>query len=398
MAAQIAGDGADSGIDCVEIAKGGIEISPSIATASKLPARLAASIAERLAERERSLSPYAARADTGAGRAVFEPPSPTRSEFQRDRDRIIHSKAFRRLKHKTQVFVAPTGDHYATRLTHTLEVAQIARTVARALNLNEDLTEAIALGHDLGHAPFGHVAEDELNRLYPAGFHHSRQSLRIVERVEKDGRGLNLMRDTRRGILLHSKPRGDFLNGGTQERLSLEGRVCRVADAVAYLNHDLADAFRAGVLTPEALPPSVSRVLGDTHARRIDALVSDIVAASWSAAGADADAPDDQPPDIRMSEGVREAFYELREFMFDNVYLPEDDTAAGLAAREMIRLLYRHYDANRDLIPSEYARRSESEDLAVVDFVSGMTDRYAVRLAEALRPGISAPLKERYPR
>ena len=296
------------------------------------------------------------------------------------------------------MFAAPPGDHYATRLTHTLEVAQIARTVARALNLNEDLTEAIALGHDLGHAPFGHVGEDELNRLYPDGFHHSRQSLRVVERVEKDGRGLNLMWETRRGILLHSKPRGDFLkNGETAERLSLEGQICRVADAVAYLNHDLADAFRAGVLTPDALPPAVSRVLGDTHARRIDALVSDVVAASWRASGADGDDPDavDPPPDIRMSGDVREAFYTLREFMFDNVYLPEDETEAGLAARRVIRLLYRHYDANRDLIPAEYARRSESEDRAVVDFVSGMTDRYAMKIAETLRPGIAAPLRER---
>ena len=331
---------------------------------------------------------------------MAEPPSPTRSEFQRDRDRVIHSKAFRRLKRKTQVFAAPPGDHYATRLTHTLEVAQIARTIARALNLNEDLTEAIALGHDLGHTPFGHLGEDELNRLYPGGFHHSRQSLRIVERVEKDGRGLNLMWETRRGILLHSKPRGDFLkkNGAASERLSLEGQICRVADAVAYLNHDLADAFRAGVLTPDALPPAVSRVLGDTHARRIDALVSDIVATSWRAAGAGGGAdPDDDgpPPSIGMSDETRSAFYALREFMFDNVYLPEDETEAGCAARRVIRLLYRHYDANRHLMPAEYARRSESQDLAVVDFVSGMTDRYAMKIAETLRPGIAAPLRER---
>ena len=351
-----------------------------------------------MAERERSLSPYAARAATScAGRAVAEPPSPTRSEFQRDRDRIIHSKAFRRLKRKTQVFVAPDGDHYATRLTHTLEVAQIARTISRALNLNEDLTEAIALGHDLGHAPFGHVGEDELNRLHPAGFRHSRQSLRIVERVEKDGRGLNLMWETRRGILLHSKPRGDFLSGEPPEALSLKAQVCRLSDAVAYLNHDLADAFRAGALTPGALPPAVCRVLGDTHARRIDALVSDIVAESWDASGADAAprGPSAPPPDIRMSAEVSAAFYALREFMFDRVYLPEDETPAGIAAREIIRLLYEHYDANRHLIPPEYARRSESADRAVVDFVSGMTDRYAMREAEKLRPGIAAPLKER---
>lgn len=211
------------------------------------------------------------------------------------------------------------------------------------------MTEAIALGHDLGHTPFGHVGEDELNRLYAGGFHHSRQSLRIVERVEKDGRGLNLMWETRRGILLHSKPRGDFLSGEPSEALSLEGQVCRLSDAVAYLNHDLADAFRAGALTPSGLPPEVSRVLGDTHARRIDALVSDIVAASWSAAGADPREPDAPPPSIRMSADVLSAFYALREFMFDNVYLPEDETPAGRAARRMIRLLYEHYDADRQI-------------------------------------------------
>ena len=211
--------------------------------------------------------------------------SPMRSEFQRDRDRILHNKAFRRLKHKTQVFIAPLGDHYATRLTHTLEVAQIARTIARALNLNEDLTEAIALGHDLGHTPFGHVGEDEMARLHPDGFRHNRQSLRIVEQLEKDGQGLNLMWEVRQGILRHSKPRGDFLDASLVEDLSLEGQTCRVSDAVAYLNHDLADAFRAHTLHPDQLPESVSDVLGDSHARRIDSLVSDIIESSWQASG-----------------------------------------------------------------------------------------------------------------
>ena len=189
-----------------------------------------------------------------------------RSEYQRDRDRILHTKAFRRLKHKTQVFIAPLGDHYATRLTHTLEVAQIARTITRALNLNEDLTEAIAMGHDLGHTPFGHVGEDELNDLYPGGYKHSEQSLRIVDRLEKEGQGLNLTWEVRQGILRHSKPRGDFIGTESIDDLSLEAQICRISDAVAYLNHDLADAFRAGVLTQNRLPSQVAEVLGTTHA------------------------------------------------------------------------------------------------------------------------------------
>ena len=183
------------------------------------------------------------------------------------------------------MFVAPLGDHYATRLTHTLEVTQIARTIARALNLNEDLTEAIALGHDLGHTPFGHIGEEELDNLYPGGFSHSAQSLRIVEQVEKEGRGLNLMWETRQGILRHSKPRGDFLHDLDVDDLTLEAQIVRVSDAVAYLNHDLADAFRAGALSQDALPPVVSDVLGSSHAERIDTMVSDIVTASWGASG-----------------------------------------------------------------------------------------------------------------
>ncbi len=317
-----------------------------------------------------------------------------RSEFQRDRDRILHTKAFRRLKHKTQVFIAPLGDHYATRLTHTLEVAQIARTIARALNLNEDLTEAIAMGHDLGHTPFGHVGEDELADLYPGGFKHSEQSLRIVERLEKEGRGLNLTWEVRQGILRHSKPRGDFLGSESIEDLSLEAQICRISDAVAYLNHDLADAFRAGVLTHDQLPSQVAEALGTTHAKRIDAMVSDIITASWSASGLD-DEPDSKAPMISMGDEVKNAFYTLREFMFDEVYLPTDRSPQGVAAREIMRLLYSHFDSNRNEIPPEYDHRSRSEDEAVVDFISGMTDHYAMRVAEGLQPGITQPFKER---
>ena len=338
------------------------------------------------------MSPYAVRSETSPGRDRPETPSPTRSEFQRDRDRILHTKSFRRLKHKTQVFIAPLGDHYATRLTHTLEVSQIARTISRALNLNEDLTEAIALGHDLGHTPFGHVGEYAMNELHPDGFRHSRQSLRIVEQLEKDGNGLNLMWEVRDGILHHSKPRGEFLGQLSVEDLSLEGQICRISDAVAYLNHDLADSFRAGILTPEMLPSQVSEVLGETHAQRINSMVSDIVANSWDATGETVTAG---TPVIRMSEEVSGAFYTLREFMFDSVYLPESNGTLGRTAEDIMSLLYSHFSANRDEIPPEYGKRSKSEDMAVVDYISGMTDHYAIRVAERIMPGIAAPFMER---
>ena len=334
-----------------------------------------------------------------------------RSEFQRDRDRILHTKAFRRLKHKTQVFIAPLGDHYATRLTHTLEVAQIARTIARALDLNEDLTEAIAMGHDLGHTPFGHVGEEELAGLYPGGFRHNQQSLRIVDQLEKEGRGLNLTWEVRQGILHHSKPRGKFLDAESEDSLSLEAQICRISDAVAYLNHDLADAFRAKALTQDRLPSEVAEVLGTTHAERIDTLVSDIIAASWPASGHQLKAghvkgaftgpAHESTPTISMGDEVKSAFYTLREFMFDVVYLPTDKSPQGQAARAIMRLLYSHFDNNRHEIPPEYGRRSRSEDEAVVDFISGMTDHYALRVAESIEPGITLPftsqLKERHP-
>lgn len=323
-----------------------------------------------------------------------------RSEYQRDRDRILHTKAFRRLKHKTQVFIAPLGDHYATRLTHTLEVAQISRTITRALNLNEDLTEAIAMGHDLGHTPFGHVGEDELDDLYPGGYKHSEQSLRIVDRLEKEGRGLNLTWEVRQGILRHSKPRGDFLGIESIDDLSLEAQICRISDAVAYLNHDLADAFRAGVLTFDRLPDQVAEVLGTTHADRIDTMVSDIIAASWTASGQSSAGHVERThaegtPAIVMGDEVKDAFYTLREFMFDHVYLPTDRSPQGMAAREIMRLLYSYFDSNREEIPPEYDQRSRSEDEAVVDFISGMTDHYAIRVAESIEPGITRPFKER---
>lgn len=318
-----------------------------------------------------------------------------RTEFQRDRDRIIHCKAFRRLKHKTQVFISPLGDHYVTRLTHTLEVAQIARTIARALNLNEDLTEATALGHDMGHTPFGHIGEDELNNLYPGGFKHSQQSLRIVDQLEKEGKGLNLTWEVRQGILRHSKPRGNFMaNGLVSEELSLEGQIVRISDAVAYLNHDLADAYRAGVLVETDIPTEVFQVLGRSHSERINAMVSDIVESSWAATGDEA-VGSDYKPTISMSTQVQQAVMTLREFMFDNVYIPKDNGKEGNTVRAIVRLLYNHYDRHRDEIPQEYAARSRSEDEAVIDYVSGMTDRYAIRMAEKIEPGIAKIFHER---
>lgn len=290
------------------------------------------------------------------------------------------------------MFIAPQGDHFVTRLTHTLEVAQIARTISRALNLNEDLTEAIALGHDLGHTPFGHVGEDELASLHPGGFRHNLQSLRIVEQLENEGEGLNLTWEVRQGILMHSKPRGDFLRSDLVEGLTLEGQVCRISDAVAYLNHDLMDAFRAGIMEEGHLPPDVSNVLGERHSVRIDTMVTDIIENSWSATG---HVNGNSPPMITMGDEVRRAFNELREFMFERVYIPEDRGEQGQAARQIMRFLYRHFDENRDEIPSEYNVRSKSEDAAAVDYISGMTDHYALRTAEAIQPGIAAPFTER---
>ena len=355
---------------------------------------ITASVRHHLEEREELLSPYASRSARSRGRERPEEPSPLRTEFQRDRDRIIHCKAFRRLKHKTQVFIAPLGDHYVTRLTHTLEVAQIARTIARALDLNEDLTEAMSLGHDLGHTPFGHIGEDELNVLSPAGFRHSRQSLRIVEQLEKDGQGLNLTWEVRQGIVSHSKPRGDFLDGDDTDELTLEGQICRIADAVAYLNHDLVDAFRAGILAPEDLPREVVEVLGSRHSKRIDAMVSDIVESSWRAAGRDGPGPG-QRPVITMGAQVRQAVNTLREFMFETVYVPEDRGEEGRAARRVVRLLYEHLNDNRDDVPPEYDLRRGSDDGAVVDYLSGMTDRYALRVAEKIRPGVAEIFRSR---
>ena len=374
-------------------------------------------IRRRLEERERYLSPFAAKSACSVGRAVAEQPSDVRTEYQRDRDRILHSKAFRRLKHKTQVFIAPMGDHYVTRLTHTLEVSQIARTIARALNLNEDLAEAIALGHDLGHTPFGHIGEDELDKILPGGFRHNHQSLNIVERIERDGRGLNLTWEVRQGILMHSKPRGDFLaahahaptltghiNGHAEhaafyDDLTLEAQIVRISDAVAYINHDLADAFRAGILSEADLPAAVADTLGNRHSQRIDTIVRDIIDHSWHVSGLDgaSGGKNGAHPDltITMGDEVRSVFMELRELMFNTVYLPQDIRPEGEAARQVVRFLHGYFSERHGEIPPEYAQRSRTPEEAVMDYVSGMTDIYAIRLAEKLSPGIANTFSER---
>lgn len=273
-------------------------------------------------------------------------------------------------------------------------MAQIARTIARALNLNEDLAEAIALGHDLGHTPFGHTGENELNWVHPGGFSHSRQSLRIVDQLEKEGEGLNLTAEVRQGIVSHSKPRGDFLDEESIRDLTLEGQICRLSDAVAYLNHDLGDAFRAGILDEDSLPPVVGQVLGRRHSERVNTMVTDVVASSWVASGqAGADAGG--TPVISMSTRVRDAMVALREFMFDNVYMAHEEGEEGHTARGVVRLLYEYFDQRRSEIPTDYGARSRSEDEAVADYVSGMTDNFALRIAEKIQPGIGGVLNTR---
>ena len=353
----------------------------------------------RLEKAELSLSPYAMITARSKGREVNEEPSPLRTGFQRDRDRIVHTKAFRRLKHKTQVFIAPMGDHFTTRLTHTLEVTQIARTIARSLNLNEDLEEAISLGHDLGHTPFGHVGEEIMGTLVPHGFRHNHQSLRIVEKLENQGKGLNLNWEVRQGIINHSKPRGDFLgetvtllNASTNvpADLTLEAQICRVSDAVAYLNHDIADAIRAGILYEDDLPLDVQQTLGRRHSERINNMVCDIVESSWACTGENNEG--NTIPSIMMSQPVRQALNELRGFLFENVYLPEGEKEESKIAREVLTFLHTHFSRYPEEIPEEYWVRQESPQQMAVDYISGMTDQYALRAAERLSPGISGKI------
>jgi dGTPase len=319
----------------------------------------AAQFSERMRRREQEILSERAVPSYPATRAEPEPDNALRTPFQRDRDRIVHSKAFRRLMHKTQVFVAPEGDHYRTRLTHTLEATGIARTVARALGLNEDLTEAIGLAHDLGHPPFGHIGEqalDEASRAYGGpGFRHNEHSLRVVEVLERDGRGLNLNEPVRDGILKHTGP---------VKSESLEGQIVRLVDRVAYINHDIDDALRAGVLTSGDLPAEEIALLGPTGASRIDRLVKDIVEQSQ------------EGPEIRQSEELGSAMLRLRKFMFQRVYLGDAARAEHERVHRALRILFDHYMERPDEVPALDPAADPIQ--RVTDLLAGMTDRYCI--------------------
>jgi dGTPase len=310
------------------------------------------------------LSPYAVLSCKSRGRLRPAEKCPIRTEFQRDRDRILHCKSFRRLKHKTQVFLQPEGDHYRTRLTHTLEVSQIARTICRALRLNEDLAEAIALGHDLGHTPFGHKGEDVLDKITLCGFAHNEQSLRVVDVLEGDG-GLNLTFEVRDGILEHRKD---------GQPATLEGVVVSYADRIAYINHDIDDAIRAGVLTAKSLPDKCLRILGETHGKRINTMILDMVQESFGQSK------------VGMSERVAHATDELRDFMFEHVYLNPRAKSEENKVEALVESLYSHFMKEPDMLPQEYRRHAEACGLerVVCDYIAGMTDRYAIRAFEAL--------------
>jgi len=334
-------------------------------------------IREQLEQRERDiLAPQAARSADSRGRLRPEAEDDVRPAFQRDRDRIIHSKAFRRLKHKTQVFFSPTGDHYRTRLTHTLEVSQIARTIAKVLRLHEELTEAIALGHDLGHTPFGHAGERVIDQLMPGGFNHYEQSLRIVDVLENDGRGMNLSWEVRDGIAKHSKGKSGAPVGMPEalRASTVEGQIMRVADLIAYVNHDIDDATRAGLLSPADLPGGPVRMLGSTSSARIATLVKDVVTETMAGGLSE----------IRMSPQILEAVLELRRYLFDAVY---ENSVATLEFKKASDVLSGLWDKVRER-PADFldSRTIEQEglDAATRDFLAGMTDRYAIRLFEQL--------------
>ncbi len=340
-------------------------------------------------EREESLSPRAVKSKSSQGRLKPEEPCPVRTAFQHDRDRIIHSKSFRRLKHKTQVFIAPLGDHYVTRLTHTLEVAQIARTIARALNLNEDLTEAIALGHDLGHTPFGHVGEEVLDELYNEGFSHNEQSLRVVDSLENNGQGLNLTWEVRDGIKNHSKTKEDIQGEGGGEANTFEGAVVKISDSVAYINHDIDDAIRAGMITEGDLPVLAIAKLGNTHSRRINTMVCDIIEHSWAVRE-----DSTENPAITMSPEILEATNNLRNFLFERVYNIRSAQEESERAREIVRSLYKYFNEHEDRMPPEYSFYKDKLERRVVDYIAGMTDLYAMRMAEEISPAQAKPEKK----
>ena len=313
-----------------------------------------------------SLSEYATLSMNSKGRLKEEPQCDIRPVFQRDRDRILHSKSFRRLKDKTQVFLTPEGDHYRTRLTHTLEVSQNARTIAKALRLNEDLVEAIALGHDLGHTPFGHAGERALDEICPLGFDHSKQSLRMVDVLEKDGLGLNLTMEVRDGILNHQTSGSPF---------TLEGKIVRLSDKIAYIHHDMDDAIRGGILTEDDVPISIREVIGYTTGERLDHFIHDTVTFSGGR------------NDILMSDEVWNAMKELREFMFERVYMNPEVKSEERKAESLMKTLYEYYLKHLDRLPKEYLQMinmGESRDRVACDYVASMTDRYAIALYEEL--------------
>ena len=307
------------------------------------------------------LSPYASLSRNSRGREKEEPECDIRPVYQRDRDRILHCKSFRRLKHKTQVFLTPQGDHYRTRLTHTLEVAQTARTIARALRLNEDLTEAIALGHDLGHTPFGHAGERALNQVCSEGFAHHQQSVRIVERLEKGGKGLNLTWEVRDGISNHQ------MSGKPS---TLEGKIVRYSDKIAYINHDVDDAIRAGVIRENEIPRTYTDILGHSTRERLNTMIHDIVNNSL------------EKPDIRMSEDVEFAFRGMRKYMFENVYTNTKAKGEEEKAENILKELFRYYMDHPERLSNEYIERmwqtGETQERSVCDYIAGMTDQYAI--------------------
>ena len=340
-------------------------------------------VRQRSEDREDTLSPYAVKSRLSRGREREEEPCPIRTAFQRDRDRILHTNAFRRLKHKTQVFIAPLGDHYRTRLTHTLEVSQIARTIARALNLNEDLTEAVSLGHDLGHTPFGHIGEDVLNELSPDGFKHSEQSLRVVDLLEKDGQGLNLTWEVRDGIVNHSKSRAQVLGSAWGKVGTLEGEIVKLADIVAYINHDADDAIRAGIITESDLPESATKVLGNSPSTRINTMVCDIIARSWQVSGA-VTGKKETTLGIIMSPRVLKATNILRDYLFDRVYNVQSALEESEKAREVLRYLYDYFLKHPEQLPPEYLLHNDTKWRGVIDYIAGMSDQYALKTAEEL--------------
>jgi dGTPase len=329
-------------------------------------------IRQLMEEREaQALSEKAALSAQTRGRNREESPCRIRTAFQRDRDRILHSKSFRRLKHKTQVFLSPEGDHYRTRLTHTLEVSQIARTISRALRLNEDLTEAIGLGHDLGHTPFGHAGEAILNAIVPGGFRHFEQSLRVVDLLEAEGKGLNLTWEVRDGILKHSKGTGAVFTKQDQGRPgTLEGQVVRVSDVIAYVNHDIDDAIRSGLIEEKDLPGGPAEVLGRSHSARINTLVSDVIYASLAG----------NLESITMTPPVLQAMLDLRQFLYRSVYALSIPKNELLKAKKMLSDIYYYALENHKDLLGRFEREGDSIEQAASDFVAGMTDRFAINL------------------